>query len=1827
MNQVIDGKIVEMKFDNSDFEKNVAQSLSTLDKLKQALNFDSTKGLESVGKASKNFSMDGVGSAVEAVQAKFSALQVIGMTALSELTKAAMHFGSNVIKSVVDPIKTGGMNRAMNIEQAKFQLEGLGVAWKDIEADINYGVKDTAYGLDVAAKAASQLTASGVQLGDEMKGALRGISGVASMTSSSYEEISPIFTTIAGQGKVMTMQLRQLESRGLNAAATLGKYLGVTEAEVREMVTDGKIDFQTFAEAMDDAFGAHAKDANKTFTGAMSNVRAALSRVGANFATPYMENMRKIAVAGIEVINSFNKAMGPIYSDVSAIMEKLQKGITNFLGSSGLNDGIVSLVNAVRNAFYALLLVVQPIKQAFRDIFPKNALKDFSQRFRDTAKAIEDFTSKMVISEENSQRLRDTFKGLFAVIDIIKMAFKGLFDAIKPYTGSLGDILSNLLDFTASIGRYLTALRDSIKENDTFGKGFKKIADTIANAGTIIKNAFDKIVDAIKNFKANHIDDKDFSGITNFIDRIKEKMSSFGSVSEVLSKAFGKIKEVLGNFIPYFKAGVQLISDTIGTLLNGFASAFKGTGNDPFTAFLNMFNAATIGTMATSIAQSFAMIFKQVKNMGGISPVLTNLNGVLKQVQADLKADVLTKIAKAIGVFAGALFVLSLINPARLTSSMIAVEILMQTLKGFLTFINQMTSSASPTQIAAFYTLAKVLTSLGAAVLILSLAVKVMSTIDLIGLAKGLGATIILIKALADQAVLLSNMDTKVMKGAGAMIALAIGVRILASAVNAMSSLSLGELIKGLGATIALIFSLAAAVKIMNGAKLSMGTAASIIAMAAALSILTKAVKELGAIPFDQLVQGMAAAVIGIMSMAIALALIGTFATGGQLAGAALALLALSAALSVFSSVVEKLGAIPFEQLAQGLAAAVIGIMSMALALTLLTTLSTSGELLAASVAMLIMAESLNVLSKAIKRLGEMETGDLIKAFITLAAVIAGFAAASVLLTPILPVMAALAGIIALLGVGVLALGVGVMSLSVGLMTLASACTVVVANLGAILTIIAALIPAIATAIANGIIQFITVIGNGAAQIVQAVVNLGHAILQGITTLLPDIFQLVITFLIQLIDAIVVLVPNLVEAGMKLIIGLIEGITRQLPALVAAGNNLLITFLNSLAEGIRRDTPRIIEATDNLMNAMIDAMKMWFSHFVEGGGDIVKKIIEGIKSIWGDIKTVGKALIDKAKEGLSEGIKTVVQLGRDFVDGFIKGIKEAPGKIIEAAKGIAQTAIDAVKKTQNSNSPAKVTEELGTDFERGYELGIKKGNAPVKKASETLANNALDPLRAASKEAPGLLNTLTTYAQRYGVIAKENTHTTENLRKEQIEAKKAAKENKDATNELTKATEGYTKAAGGAGKAAKEEKNFIESLTDTISGQLDMFTKFEAKTEMTAEQMLENMRSNLEGFASWSAKLAGLAERGIDQSLYQKLAEMGPKSYEQVNAFAMMTDDQLQQANSMWQQSITLPNTVAQTVGAGYDKAGQGAVAGLTNALTGGVGQVNSAGAQVGQAAVDGVTSAEGLDEHSPSKKTYLAGKNAVVGLNEGMKGMTAFVRGTASAIARFIVNDMNSNMAPRFFNTIGVNAMNGLAAGITATEKTVYDASYNVGVQAMEGLKNGLEDNQSGPLDKAAAIAEEIRNRIANALKVESPSKVMIEIGKFVAAGLAIGMDDGANRVYTSAERLATLTEEGVETMEGRIQDFLSENLDFNPVITPRLDLSYMREQLASVNDMFNNRTLAAAYAGQNGGISSGSNAQVNFTQNNYSPKALSRYEIYRDTRNMVSQLKGALA
>lgn len=348
MSTTIDEKVVEMRFDNSKFEKNVEQSMSTLDKLKAKLNFSgATKSLEELDAKTKNVGFDRMAQSVEALEKRFSTTGIVGMRVIQNLTDQAMVFMSKVNSFVTSGIINGGLNRAFNLENAQFQLLGL---LKDADAvsavmkNVSDSVDGTAYSLDAAATVASQLAASGMRAGDQMFSSLRAVAGVAAMTNSSYQDIGRIFTQVAGQGRLMGNDLLQLSGRGMNAAATIAEYLNTTEGEVRDMVSKGKISFEIFSNAMDSAFGEHAKKANETFNGAMSNIKASLARIGAMFVSPLIKSngpMVEMFNTIREKVNDIKKNLEPVAEVFSGAATKVVNAATGFIAKIDV-DGFFS---------------------------------------------------------------------------------------------------------------------------------------------------------------------------------------------------------------------------------------------------------------------------------------------------------------------------------------------------------------------------------------------------------------------------------------------------------------------------------------------------------------------------------------------------------------------------------------------------------------------------------------------------------------------------------------------------------------------------------------------------------------------------------------------------------------------------------------------------------------------------------------------------------------------------------------------------------------------------------------------------------------------------------------------------------------------------------------------------------------------------------------------------------------------------------------------------------------------------------------------------------------------------------------------------------------------------------------------------------------------------------------------------------------------------------------------------------------------------------------------------------------------------------------------
>ena len=246
--------------------------------------------------------------------AKSVGSQVAGFfaTSFGSVGKSIATAIGTVTAGVTTLAATGGMSRALNIEKAQAMFNGMKLEWGDFYQTIQDSVDGTAFGFDTAATAAAQLAASGVAAGSDMEKALNGCVGTAATFSQDLGDLSSIWAKVAANGKLSGEQVAQFTDRGINAISVLSTYLGKSSDEVSAMVTAGKIDFQTFSDAMYASFGDSAKAANESFTGSMANMKAALSKIGQDWMTPLKDSAIPVFNSIRGVLNSCRAALKPL---------------------------------------------------------------------------------------------------------------------------------------------------------------------------------------------------------------------------------------------------------------------------------------------------------------------------------------------------------------------------------------------------------------------------------------------------------------------------------------------------------------------------------------------------------------------------------------------------------------------------------------------------------------------------------------------------------------------------------------------------------------------------------------------------------------------------------------------------------------------------------------------------------------------------------------------------------------------------------------------------------------------------------------------------------------------------------------------------------------------------------------------------------------------------------------------------------------------------------------------------------------------------------------------------------------------------------------------------------------------------------------------------------------------------------------------------------------------------------------------------------------------------------------------------------------------------
>lgn len=1287
MSTTVDERVVEMRFDNKQFEQNIQTSLSSLDKLKKSLNLEgAAKGLETVNDAANKCSgnMSPLSNAVETVRVRFSALEVMAITALQNITNSALAAGKNLVSAfTIDPIKSGFEEYETQINAVQTILANTSSKGTTLDQvnnaldELNHYADMTIYNFTEMTRNIGTFTAAGVDL-DTSVAAIKGIANLAAVSGSNSQQASTAMYQLSqalAAGTVKLQDWNSVVNAGMggqvfqDALKETAKVHGIAidemikdEGSFRETLSKGWLTSDILTETLAKFTGDLNEDQLRTMGYTDDQIKS-IMEMGktANDAatkvktfTQLFDTLKEAAQSGWTqsweiIVGDFEEAkelLTEVSDTFSAVINASADARNKMLQDWKDLGGRTMMIEAVKNVFEGLVSVAKPVREAFNEIFPPMTGKQLAE----ITERIRDLTAKFKMGEESSKNLKNTFKGVFAVLDIVGQAFKAVAGGVGELIGLFLPAGNGVLSLTGSFGEYLVKLDETVKKTDIFGKAVSTVVDIVKTAITFVKTAGEKV----KEFGKAAGEKFDFPGFElfhSFLERVHDRMTQIGDgagkmksgvivafemMGEALEKCkFLKVMEALWTAVKVIAGG---IADAVGTMMGTLAEKL---GNADFSGVLDILNSIAVGGIAVSISKFLKSVTEPLEGLNGVlegvTGILDGVRGCFEAYQTNLKAGTLLKIGAAIALLAGSIVAISLIDSDKLPASLGAITVLFANLLGAMAIFNKISSDTGKVAKACTAMIA-----MSVAVSILAGALKKVSDLDWGELARGLIGIAGLTTIVVASSKAMASGQKQVMKGATSLIIFGAAIKILASACKDLSKLQWDELGRGLTGVGVLFGEIAVFLRVakFNGKMIS--TATGIVILAAAMKVLASACKDFGQMEWSEIGKGLAG--IGgllaelavftnlsgnakhVMSTGVALTAIGAAmkilasavkdfaqlqwdelgrgltAMGGALAEVAIAvnlmpknmigigtgLVIVGGALEIIANCMSKFGGMQWEEIGRGLTVMGGALAELAISLNFMKgTLGGSAALLVASAALAVLAPVLSIL-------GALSWEAIAKGLISIAGAFTIIGVAGAVLTPLVPTILALSGAFALIGVGVLTIGAGLLAVGTGLSALAIGFTALATAGAAGATAIVAALTVIVTGIASLIPAVLTKVGEGLI-----------AICKVIAAGAPAIGEAVKSVILTLIDVFVSCVPQLADGALQLVVGVLEALVTYTPQIV----DLAFKFLIGILEGIASNLPSLIKAG-------IDVLMAFFAGIVDAlSGIDTGALLKGITGI------------------------------------------------------------------------------------------------------------------------------------------------------------------------------------------------------------------------------------------------------------------------------------------------------------------------------------------------------------------------------------------------------------------------------------------------------------------------------------------------------------------------------------------------------------------------------------------------------------------------------------
>lgn len=1286
MSREVDSRVVEMRFDNENFEKNTKKTISTIDRLMEKLQFKGAeKGFEKLDAAAKDVDFATMQTSLDRLESKFSSLNIVATTALVNITNKFVDAGEKLVKSLsIDQVASGWDKYTEKTSNVQTIMNATGKSIDQVNGYLNklmWYSDETSYSFSEMTSALSQMTAAGGNI-DKMISMIMGIANATADAGKTGFAFQSTIRNLTQSYSAGHLQLQDWKSLNLMGTATkaLKQELIDTAVELG-VIKEGEVTIASFesslqkkwanTEVMEKTFAKYAsmmeaayeltqKNPGMTSSEALEQLKgqygelAERAALAAQQATSFAQaiDSTKDAVSskwmGVfetifgnkeEATDTWTELANRLYDifvpPIEALNERLKDGLNsgwnklleNELGdqadvyaytmeqvalASGaitekqisdagsfgeaINQGGISadllkkgLDEAQASAEKMLTLSDAELKARGleREEIEKqaSAFEELNQKVQNGTLDLEGYSKQIRELSGREHLMQSLWNLMDAVSAIVKPIHEAFQDIFPPKTG----------EEIKSFAQWLDSITKKLIISDDTAKKIKTTAEGVFSALRVGKDILEGIISGMVRV---------LNLTKPLADILLDAASAAGEFASEITKGLHPL-DTIGTWVTNFVDAAAPVLYSFGSVADKIFMQFAQGAKEAFNEFdpekLNQF---ILGGMGASMLVSIKEFFESIKSIGssakdvvgGIKDCIESLGEAIDAWKSAKKADTMMTIAKAVALMAGSLAVLSMVKADRLGAAIGALTVTFGELLGVMAVMTQLTKNVQSLKLSV---LAGGMVAVSAAVLVLSGALKVISTIDsdkLLGSVVALGGVMAELTLVAG---ILSRDGGRFTKGAAGMIAFAAGIRILASSVKALGGLSVTALAKGIAGVGALCAELVVAAKLMNGTKFGIGKGTGFVLMAASMEILQDAVAKFGEMDNEAVVRG---------------------------------LTSIGGALVIFVAAMNLLK----------------GGIGSAISLTM-------------------MAAAVNLLVPAFQGLGNLSWEAIGKGLLTIVGAFVVLGGAAVILSPVTPVIVALS------------LSLSALALSLGALLALSSAANFVQNLASSLSLL------------NGL-NF-QVFLNGIKALAWTLVEFIASVFQGLAEVASSLVTSIAKIIKAICDAIILAAPSIGQALYVLgttVIDTVVSLTEYIWEKIEPALNDLWTKFTTWAGSHNPLDPKNWGGQDKGVSAQT---------FVLPFADILDELKNGdsmMAGIYQAFAGIGK----NASEGMKEG--------------QLDGKKEAA----DASEEVANAVIETSKTTFDSHSPSRVMAELG----RYVTVGLAEGIADPSALAQAKAN-------------------------------------------------------------------------------------------------------------------------------------------------------------------------------------------------------------------------------------------------------------------------------------------------------------------------------------------------------------------------------------------------------------------------------------------------------------------------------------------------------------------------